>query len=122
MPHPDHLKQILTVKQMKGWIDYAGREPWGFHVDDARMSLVATVMSRLAGSSDIDPEIFKIATMLRFAENEAKAGAPSSAEPARSFDGLEAFFPNRVMVPIPAQPGLEPKSTGDATPPATSTT
>ena len=40
MPSPDHLRAVLTDRQIEGWLDYESIEPFGSPVDDQRTGLL----------------------------------------------------------------------------------
>ena len=59
--HPDYLRPLLSLKQLRGWAAYYQLEPFGFEVEDARHSVSLAVACRLAGNKETKPTDFSMA-------------------------------------------------------------
>lgn len=51
-PHPDYLTAFLTGEQLAGWIDYSGREPFGFPIEDVRAASLMAMVANAAGPKE----------------------------------------------------------------------
>lgn len=75
-PHPDFLGEYLSLEQVLDWMEFYGREPWGFEADDYRAAMQAFTVARSAGSKTARIEDFRLGPKLAKAANAGKPEDP----------------------------------------------
>lgn len=75
-PHPDFLGEYLSLEQVHDWMEFYGREPWGFEADDYLAAMQAFTVARSAGSKTARIEDFRLGPKLAKAANAGKPEDP----------------------------------------------
>lgn len=68
--------EVLTAQQLSEWMDYYGREPWGFPIEDTRAAMQMDVAAKVAGSKETSVATFSLAQQLQDGPPKAD-GTPS---------------------------------------------
>lgn len=55
---------MLSVRQFLEWAEFYELEPWGFEVEDMRMSMICASIFRAAGAKNVKPRDFLMGTPL----------------------------------------------------------
>lgn len=84
VPHPDYLGSILTAKQLKDWVAFAGIEPFGGAADNHRFGIIAATVANTHRGSNSQP--------FTPADFFPDPGAPKISDEERELQKQKAFF------------------------------
>lgn len=85
---------MLSVRQVNEWMDFYGREPWGFDADDTRTALVALTVARSAGSKRAKLNDFRLRPHIDDAT--ARGRSRGKADPEELKNRLRVLFGGRA--------------------------
>jgi hypothetical protein len=84
-PHPDHLLQCLTAKQLSGWLNYHSIEPFGEYRSELRHGQTMALTANINRDSEKHPEPFKATDFMNFYDR------PEEIEREYTAEELEAY-------------------------------
>ncbi len=84
-PHPDHLLQCLTARQLNGWLNYSNIDPFGEYRAELRHGQQMALTANINRDSKARPEPFTAADFMNFCD------APEVKERQLTVEELEAY-------------------------------